>query len=305
MKAINDMNKTYDFYLSMVNGALQNAIPSGETIPAGREDIPRLLGEAMRYSLMAGGKRLRPVILLAAHALKSEDVTPALPYAVALEMIHTYSLIHDDLPAMDDDDLRRGKPTCHKMYGEGMAILAGDGLFHMAFETMLNQAVKLGTPGAVAAAKAIARRAGVTGMIAGQALDVSMEGHAPDIDLVSCIHLRKTADMFTGAMEAGLHLAGANEEEIKAGSSFGEHLGLAFQIMDDLLDLTGEEAILGKRVGADEKHQKLTWPSCVGIEKARQDAREHIDVAIDALSVFKQRGNFLACLAQSMLDRVQ
>jgi geranylgeranyl diphosphate synthase type II len=299
------MNETYNLYLGMVNGALQNAVPFGETIPTGREDIPRLLGEAMRYSLMAGGKRLRPVILLAAHALKVEDVTPALPYAVALEMIHTYSLIHDDLPAMDDDDLRRGKPTCHKVYGEAMAILAGDGLFHMAFETMLNQAVKLGTPGAVAAAKDIARRAGVTGMIAGQALDVSMEGHAPDIDLVSCIHLRKTADMFTGAMEAGLHLAGANEEEIKAGAAFGEHLGLAFQIVDDLLDLVGEEAILGKRVGADEKHQKLTWPSCVGIEKARRDAREHIGLAIEALSVFEQRGNFLACLAQSMLDRVQ
>ena len=299
------MNQMYDDYLKMVNGALQNVIPSGETVPAGREDIPRVLGEAMRYSLMAGGKRLRPVILLAAHALKTEDVTPALPYAVALEMIHTYSLIHDDLPAMDDDDLRRGKPTCHKVYGEAMAILAGDGLFHMAFEKMLSQAVKLGTPGAVAAASAIARRVGVTGMIAGQALDVSMEGHVPDMGLVSCIHLRKTADMFTGAMEAGLHLAGATEEEVKAGAAFGEHLGMAFQIVDDLLDLVGEEVILGKRVGADVKHQKLTWPSCVGLEKARQDAREHMDLATHALSVFEQRGNFLACLAQSMLDRVQ
>lgn len=299
------MNETYDFYLNMVSRALEDAIPPGETIPASRGDIPGLLGEAMRYSLLAGGKRLRPVILLAAHALKAEDVTPALPYAVALEMIHTYSLIHDDLPAMDDDDLRRGKPTCHKVYGEAMAILAGDGLFHMAFEIMLSQAARLGTPGAVAAASAIARRAGVTGMIAGQALDVAMEGCAPDIGLVSCIHLRKTADMFAGAMEAGLRLASASEEEIQAGAAFGENLGLAFQIVDDLLDLVGEEAVLGKRVGADEKHQKLTWPSCVGIEKARRDAREHIDLAIQALSVFEQRGNFLACLAQSMLKRVQ
>jgi geranylgeranyl diphosphate synthase type II len=259
----------------------------------------------MRYSLMAGGKRLRPVMLLGAYALKKDDAAPALPYAVALEMIHTYSLIHDDLPAMDDDDLRRGMPTCHKAYGEAAAILAGDGLLNMAYEIMLKTALKLNTPEAVKAAAAVARGAGVTGMVAGQSLDVSMEGHRPEISLVSYIHRHKTADMFVGAAEAGLALAGGTEEELSAVRDYGVHMGVAFQIVDDLLDIMGEEKLLGKKTGMDEKHGKLTWPACVGVDKAREDACHHVDAAVGALALFEQRGNFLSYLAQSMLHRVQ
>ncbi len=298
------MKELYVTYQTMVEGALASAIPLGETVPNDNE-IPSLLGAAMRYSLMAGGKRLRPVMLLAAYALKKEDVSPALPYAAALEMIHTYSLIHDDLPAMDDDDLRRGKPTCHRVYGEAMAILAGDGLLNMAYETILKQAVKLASPEAVAAANIIARRAGVTGMVAGQSLDVSMEGQRPDISLVTYIHRHKTADMLTGAVEAGLALAGGTQAELNAVRDYGFHTGVAFQIVDDLLDIEGEEKLLGKRTGMDEKHGKLTWPACVGVEKAREDARLHVEAAVKVLSVFEQKGNFLVYLAQSMLHRVQ
>ncbi len=298
------MKKTYIAYQTLVEEALTKAILPGDTVPVEHE-IPGLLGQAMRYSLLAGGKRLRPVMLLAAYALKKEDVTPALPYAVALEMIHTYSLVHDDLPAMDDDDLRRGMPTCHISYGEAMAILAGDGLLNMAYEVMLDAALKLNTRGAVAAARAIAKRAGVTGMVAGQALDVSMEGQEPEISLVTYIHRHKTADMFTGAVEAGLMLAGGTEAELNAVRDYGCHMGIAFQIEDDLLDLIGEEKLLGKKTGMDAKHSKLTWPACVGVDKAREDARFHMEAAVLALSLFEQKGNFLAYLAQSMLHRVQ
>ena len=298
------MKETYVTYQTLVEEALEAAIRPGGTVPNDNE-IPGLLGEAMRYSLMAGGKRLRPVMLLGAYALKKEDVTPALPYAVALEMIHTYSLIHDDLPAMDDDDLRRGMPTCHKAYGEAAAILAGDGLLNMAYEIMLKAAFKLNMREAVAAASAVARGAGVTGMVAGQSLDVSMEGHKPEIALVAYIHRHKTADMFVGAAEAGLALAGGTEAELKAVRDYGIHMGVAFQIVDDLLDLGGEEKLLGKKTGMDEKHGKLTWPACVGVDKAREDASLHVDAAVRALSLFEQRGNFLVYLAQSMLHRVQ
>jgi geranylgeranyl diphosphate synthase type II len=298
------VKETYVAYQTLVEEALGAAIRPGGTVP-NENEIPGLLGEAMRYSLMAGGKRLRPVMLLGAYAMKKEDVAPALPYAVALEMIHTYSLIHDDLPAMDDDDLRRGMPTCHKAYGEAAAILAGDGLLNMAYEIMLKAALKLNTREAVAAAAAVARGAGVTGMVAGQTLDVSMEGHRPEISLVAYIHRHKTADMFVGAAEAGLALAGGTEAELSAVRDYGVHMGVAFQIVDDLLDLMGEEKLLGKKTGMDERLGKLTWPACVGVDKAREDAGLHVDAAVRALSLFEQRGNFLVYLAQSMLHRVQ
>ncbi len=298
------MKETYVTYQTLVEDALDASIRPGGTVP-NENEIPGLLGGAMRYSLMAGGKRLRPVMLLGAYALKREDVTPALPYAVAMEMIHTYSLIHDDLPAMDDDDLRRGMPTCHKAYGEAAAILAGDGLLNMAYEIMLKAALKLNTREAVSAAAAVARRAGVTGMVAGQSLDVSMEGHKPEMKLVAYIHRHKTADMFVGAAEAGLMLAGGTEAELQAARDYGVHMGVAFQIVDDLLDVSGEEKLMGKKTGMDEKHGKLTWPACVGMDRAREDASLHVDAAVRALSLFDQRGNFLVYLAQSMLHRVQ
>lgn len=289
---------TYDTLEKLVNDSLEMQVNS-------LGDIPETLKKAMLYSLEAGGKRLRPVLLLAAYGLLHEDVTSALPYACALEMIHTYSLIHDDLPAMDNDDLRRGKPTNHKMFGEAVAILAGDGLLNAAYELMLRTASQESSLSGLRAAEVIARRAGVTGMIAGQTLDVTLEGTEPTLEKVAYIHAHKTADLLTAPMEAGLLLAGASEKQLAAGRAYGYHLGLAFQMVDDLLDLEGDPVLLGKNVGMDATLGKLTWPSCVGEAQTRAEAAEHIDEAVKALAIYEEKANFLKGLAQSTLTRVQ
>lgn len=263
--------------------------------------MPKMLGDAMRYSLLAGGKRLRPVLLLAAYNLLHNDVMPALPFAVAVETIHTYSLIHDDLPAMDDDDFRRGKPTSHKVYGEAMAILAGDALLNMAYETMAHS----GHANALAALAQIAARAGGRGMIAGQTADIAMEGKPADEHMLRYIHQHKTADLITAAVLGGLALAGANRKQLALGEQYSLHLGLAFQIVDDLLDLEGEQQLLGKHTGQDAGHGKLTWPAVYGVQAARQDAARHIDTAVAAANGFGEQGQFLAQLALNSLKRVQ
>ena len=267
--------------------------------------IPEKLFEAMDYSLSAGGKRLRPVLLLAACETLGGDVNEALPFACALEMIHTYSLIHDDLPAMDNDDLRRGRPTNHKVYGEGMAILAGDGLLSAAAELVLRHAVRMGDLRGARAAEAILRRAGVTGMVAGQVMDVTGEGTQPTEEKVAYIHLHKTADLLTAPIEAGFILAGATDEQVRAGCEYGKHLGLAFQMVDDLLDVEGEIAVLGKTTGKDAAVGKLTWVALHGLDKTRQDAQEQVAMAVDALKILPGETNFLKTLAQSTLGRVQ
>ena len=282
----------YAAYRQMVEDALKTAVPDA---------VPAPLRDAMRYSLLAGGKRLRPVLLLAAHAMIDEDVTPALPFAAAAEMIHTYSLIHDDLPAMDNDTLRRGKPTNHVVYGEAVAILAGDGLQSLAFETMLLSGHKNALP----AARALALGAGVTGMIAGQSVDVTREGEAPTEPLVRYIHQNKTAQLIKAPVKAGLLLAGADEKAVSAGADFGESLGLAFQIIDDILDLTGDQALMGKTLQKDTAEGKLTWPALFGLERARADAKMYTDRAESALQGFKFNGEFLKTLARNMLSRVQ
>ena len=289
---------TYDTLEKLVNNSLEMQVNS-------LGDIPETLKKAMLYSLEAGGKRLRPVLLLAAYGLLHEDMTPVLPYACALEMIHTYSLIHDDLPAMDNDDLRRGKPTNHKMFGEAVAILAGDGLLNAAYELMLRTASQESSLSGLRAAEVIARRAGVTGMIAGQTLDVTLEGTEPTMEKVAYIHAHKTADLLTAPMEAGLLLAGASEGQLAAGRAYGYHLGLAFQMVDDLLDLEGDPALLGKNVGMDATLGKLTWPSCVGEAQTRAEAAKHIAEAVKALAIYEEKANFLKGLAQSTLTRVQ
>ena len=286
--------RTYDEYLAMVESSLSGQL-------AGLGEIPEMLFRAMDYSLQAGGKRLRPVLLLAACEAAGGDVQEAIPFACALEMIHTYSLIHDDLPAMDNDDLRRGKPTNHKVFGEGMAILAGDGLLSAAMELMLRSAVRMGTQRGVRAAEAIARRAGVTGMVAGQVMDVTGEGGAPDREKVLYIHAHKTADLLTAPVEAGLWLAGAPEESIRAGCDYGYHLGLAFQMVDDVLDVTSETAVLGKTVGKDAQEGKLTWVALYGVEGARRDAAEHIRLAQEAAQRMGENMNFFKTLAQDTL----
>ena len=289
--------KTYQEYHQMIENALSAQLAS-------LGYIPEQLFEAMDYSLCAGGKRLRPVLLLAACDTLGGDLAEALPFACALEMIHTYSLIHDDLPAMDDDAFRRGKPTNHKVYGEGVAILAGDGLLNMAYETMLSAPVTLDRPAeAVAAMEEIARRAGVRGMIAGQALDVTLEGQPPRAEYVEYIHEHKTADLLTAPIVAGLKLAGATEEQLEAGRLYGLNLGLAFQITDDLLDLEGDVNLMGKEAGMDAQRGKMTWPAVFGAEQAREDAKRCVDKAIDALSCFGKKADKLRALAAGIIGR--
>ncbi len=290
--------KTYAEYLSLVEDALSAQLAS-------LSYIPEKLFEAMDYSLSAGGKRLRPVLLLAACDTLGGNVEEAIPFACALEMIHTYSLIHDDLPAMDNDDLRRGRPTNHKVYGEGMAILAGDGLLSAAMELMLRAAVKMGDLRGIRAAEAIARRAGVTGMVAGQVMDVTGEGSEPTLEKVEYIHLHKTADLLTAPIEAGFILAGADDATVKAGCEYGKHLGLAFQMVDDLLDVEGDAATLGKTPGKDAAEGKLTWVAVKGIDETRADAKAAVEKAVSALEKAGGETNFLKTLAQSTLNRVQ
>lgn len=290
--------KTYAEYQQLVENALSAQLASlGE--------MPALLYEAMNYSLSAGGKRLRPVLLLAACDTLGGNLEEALPFACALEMIHTYSLIHDDLPAMDNDDLRRGRPTNHRVYGEGMAILAGDGLLSAAAELLARSAVRMGELRGIRAAEAILRRAGVTGMVAGQVMDVTGEGSTPTQEKVAYIHLHKTADLLTAPIEAGLLLAGASDAQLAAGCEYGMHLGLAFQMVDDLLDVEGETAVLGKTIGKDAEAGKLTWVAVRGLEQTRQDARGQVGKAIDVLKMLPGETNFLKTLAQSTLNRVQ
>ena len=307
-----DYSRTYDRYLHAVNDALAgHKLLAGEAqytdaLPDAPADgsVPEPLKSAMRYSLLLPGKRLRPVLLLAAYHLAADDWETALPYATALEMIHTYSLIHDDLPAMDDDALRRGKPTNHLVFGEAVAILAGDGLYSLAMETMLEAALQSGHPNALKAMDEIARRAGVRGMIAGQTLDVKLEGTQPRKDMVHYIQRHKTGDLLTAPLTAGLMLAGADEALLAAGRAYGQALGTAFQIVDDLLDLRGDATILGKQTGMDAQRGKMTWPAVYGEAASREEAARLIAAAKDALKPFGNRAAFLRMLADQTLIRV-
>ena len=290
--------KTYDEYRRTAEQALTPMLQSLGAIPE------RLL-EAMRYSLEAGGKRLRPVMLLAACDMAGGDMETALPFACAMEMIHTYSLIHDDLPAMDNDDLRRGKPTNHKVFGEGMAVLAGDGLLNAAAELMARAALQFNEKRGIRALEIIMRHAGVTGMIAGQAADLDNEGEAPRVEMLTYIHSHKTADLLEAPMEAGLVLAGADEKACRLGRDYGYHLGLAFQMTDDLLDVTGDTALLGKKTGADAEQNKMTWVALRSVEGTQKDAEEQAELAIRAVDRMPWEHAFFTELARGTVSRKQ
>ncbi len=245
---------------------------------------PRLAG-AMLYSLSAGGKRLRPLLMGASYEIFGGKAGDILPAACALEMVHTYSLVHDDLPAMDDDDLRRGRPTSHKVYGEAVAILAGDALLTDAFTVLTSARYprRVSPKGVLAAARILAGRAGAMGMVSGQAADLEAEGflrggklsparRRAGLKLLSYIHLHKTADLITAAVEMGAALAGAPAKDFRALSAFGRELGLCFQVADDILDVTGDKKKLGKS-GSDARNRKLTYASLLGVEGARREAQ--------------------------------
>ena len=273
---------------------LTGCLPEGEA-------LVKTLLDSMAYSLTAGGKRVRPLLVLHFAQLCGGSAEAAMPFACAVEMIHTYSLIHDDLPCMDNDDLRRGKPTNHRVFGENIAILAGDGLLNAAAELMASHAVRMDDMRGVRAMEIIMRHAGVTGMIAGQTLDVTSEGKEPEEGLVSRIHRHKTADLLEAAVEAGLVLAGASEDRIAAGRQYAYHLGLAFQMTDDLLDVRGNASMMGKNTGMDAN--KMTWVALKGVEGTEHDACRENEMAKDALKNLHGHISFFAELADSIAKR--
>ena len=260
------------------------------------------LAEAMEYSLMAGGKRVRPMLLMAAADAVGGDGDKFLTAACAIEMIHTYSLIHDDLPAMDNDDYRRGKLTNHKVYGDGMAILAGDALLTLAFEVLLRQegvsdAVKLSV------VREFSIAAGQSGMVGGQALDLESEGKRIDLKTLQKLHMGKTGALFRAAIRSGAILAGADSEKLEALTTYADKFGLAFQITDDILDVTGDEAVIGKPVGSDERNDKSTYVTLTSLDKARELAQKTVDEAVASLSPLGDKASFLRELVESLLKR--
>ncbi len=283
-----------------VDEALGRYLPAVDE--SGSALCPARLAEAMRYSVMAGGKRLRPLLCLLAAEACGGEIFGALPAACALEMVHTYSLIHDDLPAMDDDDLRRGRPTCHKAFDEATAVLAGDGLLTMAFEVI----VKHVRPAEAAAdcVRLLAAAAGPEGMVGGQMADLQAEGRTDGTtEALEAIHRRKTGALLRAALRMGGIVAGAPVANLDALETYGHAVGLAFQIVDDLLDVEGDEVKLGKRVGKDSGLGKWTYPGFLGVEGSRERARQLADEAVAALAPLGARGDRLRALAVDLLER--
>ncbi|SFA78669.1 geranylgeranyl diphosphate synthase, type II [Selenomonas ruminantium] len=264
--------------------------------------LDKTLCESMKYSLMAGGKRLRPILVMAAADAVGAKGTDYLTTGCAMEMIHTYSLIHDDLPAMDDDDYRRGKLTNHKVYGAGMATLAGDALLTLAFEVMLRQqGVSADT--LVRVVREISTAAGPDGMVGGQALDMESEDKQISMETMKNIHLGKTGALFRAAIRSGAILGGASEEALAALTVYADNFGLAFQITDDILDVIGDESVIGKPVGSDEKNHKSTYVTLTSLEEAQKLAQDAVDTAIDALKIFGGEADFLRELVAYLVKR--
>jgi geranylgeranyl diphosphate synthase, type II len=259
--------------------------------------------ESMRYSLFAGGKRIRPVLAMAAaEACGVSDGFP-MQAACALECIHTYSLIHDDLPAMDNDDLRRGKPTNHKMFGEAEAILAGDGLLTYAFELLSSPLKLINTTDQLTIINIISKASGSIGMVGGQSLDIDSEGKDISFKLLQSIHSHKTGALITASIQTGAIIGKAAPEEFKALTTYGNNIGLAFQIVDDLLNVTGTTEELGKAAGSDADLDKATYPSFFGLEKTRELAAQTVETAISALENFNNKAEPLRELAKYVLNR--
>ncbi|MGN0719757.1 MAG: polyprenyl synthetase family protein [Anaerovoracaceae bacterium] len=295
------MDRTYDEYKNLVDEHLLDFLPNVDN-----KSIS--LYESMKYSLTAGGKRLRPVLLLAACEFAGGDVYEAMPYACAMEYIHTYSLIHDDLPAMDNDDLRRGLPTNHKVYGEALAILAGDGLLTSAFEA-INKDMMLyfdepeKMTRRIKAAYEIAKGAGCRGMVAGQVSDIEGENMQYSNEMLEYIHINKTGALIKSAVRAGLYLGKPTGQMITDLDKFSENLGLAYQIADDILDVVGNPEELGKATGSDQKKHKNTYTSINGMEASVNRLKELTDNAVDALAPYYDNAEFFRNLVLKLADR--
>ncbi len=264
--------------------------------------LDETLAAAMKYSLMAGGKRLRPILLMAAADAVGAKGTDYLTAGCALEMIHTYSLIHDDLPAMDNDDYRRGKLTNHKVYGDGMAVLAGDALLTLAFEVLTRQQ-HTDAATLLRVVKEISTAAGMNGMVGGQAIDLESEGKHIDMETLRRMHMGKTGALFRAALRSGAILAGADEKKLAALTDYAEKFGLAFQITDDILDVIGDEKLIGKPVGSDIRNEKSTYVTLTSLEEAQKLAKETVDGAVAALQDFGPEADFLRQLVRYMLER--
>lgn len=293
------MSKKYtaDEYISMINNSLMAYLSSE---PSGAGETKML--EAMRYSVENGGKRIRPMLTLEFCRMCGGSVEAALPLACAIEFIHTYSLIHDDLPCMDNDDMRRGKPSSHIKFGEANALLAGDSLLTFAFQTA-GEAKDIPADAVAKAVSLLARAAGCAGMIAGQVQDLENENKTVSVDDLRSVDVLKTGELIRCACQLGCIAAGADDKKLEAARIYAENLGIAFQIVDDILDVTSDEATLGKPIGSDAENCKNTYVSLLGLEEAQRIAAELTDKAIDALKVFGDEAEFLISLSEKLLSR--
>lgn len=287
---MNDINTM----ISLIENALDNSLPSEDCLEAE-------LIKSMKYSLKAGGKRVRPLLTLMFADACGGTVENALPLACAVEMIHTYSLIHDDLPCMDNDDYRRGRPSNHKVFGEDIALLAGDALLTLAFETALSQADNNNI--SAKAASALARYAGAKGMVGGQTIDLTYENKNASVDILKEMDVKKTSALIMAACEMGCISAGADDKRISAARAFGENIGLAFQIIDDILDVTSTSSELGKPVGSDAENNKSTYVSLLGLDKCKEIANELTEKAIKSLDEFESDTSQIKEFALSLLNR--
>ncbi len=280
---------------------LTSYLPQIEAVLCASVSSSDVVSEAMRYSLQGGGKRIRPCLVMEFCRVCGGDTTAALPFAAAVEMIHTYSLIHDDLPCMDDDDLRRGKPACHVQYGEANALLAGDGLLTLAFETLA--AAPLPGNRVVEACAALAAAAGHRGMIGGQTMDLENENRAVSLETLRKTDALKTVELIRAACLLGCIAAGASQQQRKAAAEYAYGLGMAFQIVDDILDVTGDTATLGKPAGSDAAQNKSTYVTLCGLDGAGKDARAFTQIAVKAANAFGEAGEALRALAESLCER--
>ena len=277
-------------YLPQIEAYLRTAVPGSDVV-----------SEAMRYSLQSGGKRIRPCLTLEFCRVCGADPASALPFAAAVEMVHTYSLIHDDLPCMDDDDLRRGRPSCHVRYGEANALLAGDGLLTLAFETLAK--AHLPAERIAEACATLAAAAGHCGMIGGQTMDLQNENQCVSLETLQKTDALKTVELIRAACLLGCIAADAAPVQRNAAAAYAHGLGMAFQIVDDILDVTGDTATLGKPVGSDAAQHKSTYVTLCGLDGAEKDARAFTDDAVKAADVFGSAGGALRALALSLCDR--
>ncbi len=296
-KGLNNIISQIEDYVKLIDARLSSCV--------GELDVPeKKIYQAMRYSLLAGGKRIRPVLTLSVNDMFGGDIEAALPFACAVELIHTYSLIHDDLPALDNDDYRRGRKTNHKVFGESMAILAGDALLNKAFEIMIDSLkpdVKLADK--IKAMREVASASGANGMIGGQVVDIESEGCEVVGDILKYMHLKKTGCLIKASAKVGAIIAGMGEQDINRIDNYAQNLGLAFQIKDDILSEVGNEARMGKSVGNDRKNRKSTYVTILGLDEAYRLLNLTTRDAVESLSSYGEKADFLIGLAEYLLKR--